>query len=304
VRRTVEGRLAGFRGRRLGALACAALSAAAIAITAGASLPATAGARAKRQPARCIVPGYTKTLDQLWRPAMGVAIRYAQSRGGDVAFAVRTEHHFYGYRADHVEWSASVLKAMLMVAFLDMPSVAHRPLTGAEAGLLIPMITQSSNSAADAMIGIVGLSRLRALAARVGMTRFEPVLPIWGESHITASDQTKFFYRIDKFITPLHRTFGMHLLASVTPSQRWGIGEVTPRGWVAYFKGGWGSGTGLIDHQVVLLKRRCARVSLAVLTMNDGSHAYGKETLRGVFARLLRGFPLAPPHRKHQRAHT
>jgi hypothetical protein len=25
--------------------------------------------------------------------------------------------------------------------------------------------------------------------------------------------------------------------------------------------------------------------------MNDGSHAYGKATLRGVFARLLRGMP-------------
>ena len=31
------------------------------------------------------------------------------------------------------------------------------------------------------------------------------------------------------------------------------------------------------------------RVSVAVLTAADGTHAYGKETLRGIFARLLRG---------------
>jgi hypothetical protein len=40
-----------------------------------------------------------------------------------------------------------------------------------------------------------------------------------------------------------------------------------------YFKAGWGSGPGLLDHQVVLLKRGCSRVSMALLTMFDGSHA-------------------------------
>ncbi|MGZ4253233.1 MAG: hypothetical protein ACXVR2_08290 [Solirubrobacteraceae bacterium] len=89
----------------------------------------------------------------------------------------------------------------------------------------------------------------------------------------------------------------MRLLASISPSQRWGIGEVAPKGWKSYFKGGWGSGTGLIDHQVALLVRGCARVSVAVLTMNDGSHAYGKETLKGMFARLLRGLPPGTSHR-------
>ena len=34
----------------------------------------------------------------------------------------------------------------------------------------------------------------------------------------------------------------------------------------------------------------CA-ISIAVLTMYDGSHAYGKDTLKGIFARLLRGLP-------------
>ncbi len=87
----------------------------------------------------------------------------------------------------------------------------------------------------------------------------------------------------------------MFLLASITSSQRWGIGQVARRGWHLYFKGGWGYGTGLLDHQVVLLTRGCARVSVAVLTMYDGSHSYGKATLRAIFARLLRGFPTGAP---------
>jgi hypothetical protein len=257
---------------------------------AGAHVPATA----------CLVPGYRKPLNHLWRPDMAAAVAYARSRVGDIAFAVRTDHRFYGYRANHVEWSASVVKAMLLVAYLDMPSVANRPVDGSDVSLLIPMIEHSDNGAATRVIGIVGLSGLRALAARVGMKNFEPVLPIWGETHITPADQTKFFYSIDSYIAPLHRKFGMHLLATITPSQRWGIGEVTPRGWTPYFKSGWGSGTGLIDNQVVLLKRGCSRASIAVLTMHDGSHAYGKDTLKGIFQRLLHRFPQGPrshPHR-------
>ncbi len=123
--------------------------------------------------------------------------------------------------------------------------------------------------------------------------------PIWGESQITAADQSRFFYSIDSFIVKRHRAYAMHLLASITPSQRWGIGEVAPHGWTLYFKGGWGYGTGLMDHQVVLIKRGCARVSIAVLTMYDGSHDYGKDTLKGVFERLLKGFP--EPHARHRR---
>jgi hypothetical protein len=81
----------------------------------------------------------------------------------------------------------------------------------------------------------------------------------------------------------------MRLLASVAPSQRWGVGRVAPRGWELYFKGGWGSGSGAVDHQVALLTRGPLRVAIAVMTTANGSHAYGKATLRGVFRRLLRG---------------
>jgi beta-lactamase class A len=221
---------------------------------------------------------------------MQAALRYKRTRRGDIAFAVRTDSQFYGYRPDHVEWSASVLKAMLLVAYLDRPSVARRDLNDRDRALLTPMITVSDNDAATDVRSIVGNSGLSALADRVGMTSFAPAA-IWGDSHITARDQTKFFLHIDSFIAPLHRAYAMRLLASITPSQRWGIGEVAPQGWKLYFKGGWGYGTGLVDHQVALLVRGCTRVSVAVLTMFDGNHAYGKATLKGMFARLLQGLP-------------
>ena len=81
----------------------------------------------------------------------------------------------------------------------------------------------------------------------------------------------------------------MELLRTVVHTQRWGIAEVAPPGWTLYFKGGWGSGRGLVDHQVALLQRGRERVSVAILTTVSGTHRDGKRTLRGVARRLLRG---------------
>jgi Beta-lactamase enzyme family len=245
---------------------------------------------------RCEVPGTHATLGALWTPDMTAAETYAHTRVGDIAFAVRTAGRFFGYRPDHREWSASVVKAMLLVTYLDLPSVAHRRLTPGELAVLGPMIRESNNDDAQQIFDTVGQGGLRRLADRVGMTGFA-TNPVWGATDITARDQTRFFLHIDGYVVARHRSYAMRLLRSVIPAQRWGIGELAPRGWKLYFKGGWGYGTGLMDHQVALLVRGCARVAIAVLTMYDGSHSYGKATLKGIFARLLRGFPThhSPP---------
>jgi hypothetical protein len=154
------------------------------------------------------------------------------------------------------------------------------------------MITASNNYDAQLIYDQVGNSGLEALAHRVGMTHFATnPSGIWGETLITSRAQTKFFLHIDRYMPSSHRGFAMYLLNHIIPSERWGIGRINHKGWKLYFKGGWGYGTGLIDSQVALLERGCARVSIAVLTMHDGSHPYGKATLYGVFSRLLRGFP-------------
>jgi hypothetical protein len=112
---------------------------------------------------------------------------------------------------------------------------------------------------------------------------------IWGLSRIDASDQARFFLHIDREVVPRHRAAAMHLLATVIPSQRWGIGRLHLPGWQLYFKGGWGAGTGEVEHQVVLLRHGTIRLALAVLITNSPSHEYAKQTLQGTFTRLLRG---------------
>jgi hypothetical protein len=224
-----------------------------------------------------------------WQPSMAAAVSYASHRHGAIAFAVRTPTRHWGWLATHVFPSASVLKAMLLVAYLDLPSVRARPLGPSDRALLAPMIHRSDNAAAGRVLAIVGPDRLRGLAHRAGMHRFTPVTGIWGLSQIDAADQARYFLRIDSLVAPRHRAYAMRLLHGITPAQRWGIARVRPAGWRLYFKGGWGSGTGWVDHQVALLTRGDERLSVAILTHLDGSHAYGEETLRGIAARLLRG---------------
>jgi beta-lactamase class A len=228
-----------------------------------------------------------------WFPHIAKARAYAKTRhAATIGFQVKTAQGAWGWHAKRTVPSASVLKAMLLVAYLRKSNVRHRPLTSSEKRVLSPMIRRSSNSAANTTLGWVGTSGLRRLAHAAHMKHFTPVTPVWGNSRINAEDQARYFYEIDKLMPKRHRRYGMYLLKHVVKSQRWGVGRVNlPSGWKLYFKGGWGSGTGRIDNQVALLvhPRTKTRVSVAVMTYLDGSHPYGKETLRGIFKRLLRG---------------
>jgi hypothetical protein len=224
-----------------------------------------------------------------WQPHVAAAIAYAHTRAGDVSFAVRTEQRQWGWRVTRTVPSASVLKAMLLVAYLDDPRVRDRPLRESDRRLIDPMIERSDNDAATGVLGFVGPSGVDGVARRAGMREFSLDPTIWGLSRIDATDQARFFLNIDREVVPRHRAAAMHLLASVVPSQRWGIGRIRLPGWQLYFKGGWGAGTGEVEHQVVLLRHGAIRVSLAVLITDSPSHEYAKQTLQGLFARLLRG---------------
>ena len=224
-----------------------------------------------------------------WKPGVHAAREYLKNRHGNVSFAVRTERRMWGHHRLRSVPSASVLKAMLMVTYLNHRSVRHRALRPRDRRLLAPMIRRSDNATASAIRNFVGNRGLRRLARRLRMRRFVPVAHPWGHSRVNAVNQTRLFLRIDRYVVARHRDYALRLLASIVPAQRWGVGRVVPRGWRLHFKGGWGSGSGAVDHQVALLRRGRLRVAIAVMTTANGSHAYGKATLRGVFRRLMLG---------------
>ena len=185
---------------------------------------------------------------------------------------------------------ASTLKVMFLVAYLRQNSVRHRRLRDSDKSLLAPMIRRSDNDTATRIADMLGPRPMYRLARNAKMRDFHYTRP-WGLSTTSARDQARFMFRVDRYVPKRHRSYARWLLSHVVFSQRWGIGKVETKGWRKLFKGGWGSGTGAVDHQVVLLKRNGTRVGLAVMTTNSPSHDYGKRTLKGMFARLLRTLP-------------
>jgi hypothetical protein len=211
------------------------------------------------------------------------ARRYAKSRAGTVAFAVLDEKgRLRGLNRTVQFPSASVVKAMLLVAVLRRTGSGH--LAPGMAATLKAMITVSDNNAASAVYAQVGGDGLRAVARAAHAKRFVDV-GNWADARLTAADQARFFFNIDKLVPPTHRQFALDLLSSIVGRQRWGIAAVVSRhGLKVYFKGGWRTG---ITHQVALLQRGGRRIALAVLTSGEPSMDYGEQTIEGIAARVL-----------------
>jgi beta-lactamase class A len=221
-----------------------------------------------------------------WRPDVAAARRYAGGRAGVVSFAVRTEGSIYGLRTRRTYASASVVKAMLLVAYLNDRRVRGRSLRRDERSLLSLLVRHSSNRAATRVRDFVGNGALERLADRAGMRDFATT-PSWGSTRIAAADQARFMLAIDRLTVRRHRSAPARLLGSIVRAQRWGVAEAVPPGWSLSFKSGWLKGT---EHQIAQLRRGDRRIAIAILAdeIPLPSHAYGKRTMAGVAKRLLR----------------
>jgi hypothetical protein len=213
---------------------------------------------------------------------------YAHGRAGTVSWAVTdTRGRLSGLDSRRDFRTASVVKAMVLVAYLDRADRRERALGDGERGLLRSMITWSDNDAAAAAFAQVGDAGLRRVARRARMRDFG-IWGYWSSAHTTAADQARFFRRVDLLAPPRHRAYAKRLLAGIVRGQRWGVPPAA-RGWRVHFKGGWRpTETGRLVHQAALLTRGRRRIGLAVLTDGNPSHGYGAQTIRGVTARLLR----------------
>jgi hypothetical protein len=242
--------------------------------------------------ALALLPAVPAGAGEVWQPRIARARTYAEDRAGSISFAVvNAEGRISGYRMKTSVPAASVLKVMFMVAYLRQKSVRGRDLRDSDADLLRPMIRRSDNTTASRIADMVGPKGMYRLANRANMRDFSYTRP-WGLSRTSARDQARFLFRLKRYIPDRHEAYALRLLRRIVDSQRWGIGQVDTPGWTKHFKGGWGSGSGAVDHQVArLVDRPGTRVGLAVMTTSSPDHTYGKRTLRGVFGRLLSNLP-------------
>ncbi|MGH2756348.1 MAG: serine hydrolase [Actinomycetota bacterium] len=226
-----------------------------------------------------------------WRPGVQRAIAYSERRSGDVSFAVvGPAGRMYGYRRAVQVPTASVIKAMFLAGYLRHPSVRDRRLRDSDRALLGPMIKRSDNDSATRVADFLGPRRINRLAAVAGMQDFRYTRP-WGLSLTSARDQAGFFFELERYIPRRHEDYARYLLSHIIRSQRWGIGQLSRPNWRFFFKGGWGSGTGWVCHQVAFLEREGKRIAVAIMIRNSPSHDYATESLRGIADRLLDDLP-------------
>ena len=213
------------------------------------------------------------------------AQRYAAHRAGAVSFAVkRTDGRIHGLHRSRRAPSASLVKAMLLAAYLR----SGRPLTPFIRRTLDPMIRVSDNGAAHVIHRIVGRAGLRAVGRAVGMRRLDADNWLF-DTGITAGDQVRFFFDLQRAIGRKRLAYGKSLLRRVVPWQSWGIpAAARPRGWRVWFKGGWRNG---LTHQSAQLIRGRTKIAISVLSTGSPSMLYAQQTIGGITRRLLRRYP-------------
>lgn len=213
--------------------------------------------------------------------------RYLDGRGAINSWSlIDSWGRVHGFAPHRVYVSASLVKAMLLTAYLR--GIGNRMPDASERAPLGPMITASSNDAADTVYYRVGDAALYQLGEAAGMTSFS-VAGYWANAHFSAEDQARLFNRIDKLTPKRSRAYARSLLSSIVSYQRWGFSSYSgAAGFKTFFKGGWrGTGLGQLVHEAALFERGSTRVSMAVLTDGNPSHEYGTETLRGVAQRVF-----------------
>ena len=217
------------------------------------------------------------------------AWRFARRRGGMISFAVvDTEGRMLTRDGGRLYASASVVKAMLLVAELRRLAEDGLPLDPVTEDVLEAMIAWSDNDAADSIYARVGDPGLLAVAEAAKMRRFT-VAGYWGNAQVTAADLAHFFSRVRRLLPQQHRQTGLRLLASIVPGQRWGLPRAAARGrWTVYFKGGWrATESGELVHQAGWMKDGARELTIAVLTDAQPSRLYAIHTVRGIADRLV-----------------
>jgi hypothetical protein len=217
--------------------------------------------------------------------ALRRATAWARGRAGVVSWAVvDSRGRLHGFHARRECQSASVVKSMLLVAYLRH----HRTISSSRRATLKRMIDYSDNNATAVIYRIVGRRGLVSLARTAHMQGFHPHGG-WITTRMTAADMARFFVDMKQYIPKRHRSFANGLLAHIVYFQRWGIPPAAePLGYHVYFKGGW-LGAFILANQAARLERGRVRLGLAIFTSrNPSSPHYGLSTISGVAARLLK----------------
>jgi Beta-lactamase enzyme family len=229
---------------RLVRLVRAVLPAAAIVIAAG--LLASVGSRPAAEPgASRTAPAPAASAPSRPASRAGTAVppagvrRYLRSRTGVAQVALfdqATGRTYLVSDGTATQYTASIVKADILASWLrryqSRPGTIPATIPYSVRYLMQNMITMSDNAAATGLFyfggGCTALTRFNTRIPTRGtdVGCQTPTYYGWGNTTTTAADQAAIVrllaYR-NRVLTPAARAYGLHLMESVIPTQRWGV---------------------------------------------------------------------------------
>ncbi|HEX4438298.1 MAG TPA: serine hydrolase [Solirubrobacteraceae bacterium] len=221
--------------------------------------------------------------------AIASARSFLAARAGRTSLAVLdSAGHLSGLHLREHFQTASVVKVMFLTAYLQMLEAHHRGLSASDRALLFPMIHESNNDDASAVLAAVGGAAVARVAREAGMRDYAPGVGWWAFSQTSAQDQASFMMQLAHLIPARFYGYARYLMATIEAEQSWGFPPVARPRWNVFFKTGALPSEGLFN-EVALLEKGPLRFTVAVFTDGDPSMAYGEQTIEGVAERLLVG---------------
>jgi beta-lactamase class A len=224
------------------------------------------------------------------RAALGAALdRYAATRIGTIGLVLRdnrTGGRFI-WRPRSLQ-SYSTIKVLVLVATLKRAQDRGLALTTTQRSLASRMIRYSDNAATDTLLAAVGVSTCQRVAGQLGMSHTVVrggATGWWGHSTTTTGDLVLLMNSLvlGTYLTSGRRAYVRNLMATVTSTQRWGLGDPLPAAVHVEQKNGWGPmSTGYRLNSFGFVSGYGRSYQVGILSRSPNGFTYGKQTINRV----------------------
>jgi beta-lactamase class A len=177
---------------------------------------------------------------------------------------------------------------LILVATLKRAQDRGVALTSTQKSLASRMIRYSDNSATDTLLARIGVSTCQRVADQLGLS--STVVRggssgWWGHSTTTTRDLVQLMNQLvlGTYLTAGRRAYVRNLMATVTSSQRWGLGDPLPSTVHVELKNGWGPmASGYRLNSFGFVSGNGRNYQMALMSKSPNGFRYGKETINRV----------------------
>jgi beta-lactamase class A len=224
------------------------------------------------------------------RAALRAALdRYAATRVGTIGLTLRDNRDggYFAWRPLTLQ-SLSTVKVLILVATLKRAQDRRLSLTSTQKSLASRMIRNSDNAATDTLLAQIGVSTCQRVADQLGLSSTVVrggSTGWWGYSTTTTRDLVQLMNQLvlGTYLSPGRRDYVRNLMATVTSSQQWGLGDPLPDAVHVEQKNGWGPmSTGYRLNSFGFVSGYGRNYQLAILSKSPNGFSYGRTTINRV----------------------